>query len=287
MLLNYVTRAERRPSCAELSILVPKQTEEVMEQVYTQLTDRARHLCQQSDDRVTHQSRTNGSSLQHQQLPPPWRRLCIALAGPPGSGKSTVAAEVVKRLNQDCPETPFAAVIPMDGFHLSRATLDKMPNAAEAHARRGVFWTFDAMGIVDLVTALHRSRYDPSAIHKAPGFDHAAKDPVADVVEIGQDIRLVILEGNWLLYDEEPWSRITELVDDTWFVDVDPDLALIRVARRHLDSGIERNWKKAVVRARSNDMKNGELVRTKLVAPAMRVQSVEESGEKEGGNRTA
>ena len=257
-----------------------------MEQVYARLTDRARQLCQQGDDCKTHESRINGSSLQHQP-PPSWRRICIALAGPPGSGKSTVAAEVVRRLNQKSPEHPFATVIPMDGFHLSRATLDKMPNAIEAHARRGVFWTFDAKGVVDLVTALHRSRYDASAIHRAPGFDHAAKDPVPDAIVIGEDIRLVILEGNWLLYDKEPWSRISELVDDTWFVDVDPDLALIRVARRHLESGIERDWRSAMARARNNDMKNGELVRTKLVAPAMRVQSVEESGEKEGGNSTA
>ena len=266
---------------AELSMLVLQQTEKVMEQTYTQLTDRARQLYQQSCDSNTNHSYTNRSPLQHQPPLPPWRRICIALAGPPGSGKSSVAAEVVRRLNEESPESSYAAVIPMDGFHLSRATLDKMPNAAEAHARRGVFWTFDAQGVVDLVTALHQSRHDPSTIHNAPGFDHAAKDPVPDAIAIAEDVRLVILEGNWLLYDEEPWSRISELIDDTWFIDVDPDMALLRVAKRHMNSGIERDWRSAVARARSNDMVNGELIRRKLVPPAVKVQSVEEGDKRE------
>lgn len=58
-------------------------------------------------------------------------RTLIALAGPPGSGKSTIAAEVVARLNsQSClvsteepSSAPFAVMLPMDGFYTSRSSL--------------------------------------------------------------------------------------------------------------------------------------------------------------------
>lgn len=155
-----------------------------------------------------------------------------------------------------------------------------MPNSEEAVARRGVHWTFDAQGVLELVSALHRTRGDRSVIHLAPSFDHAIKDPTAEAIKISPEVDLVIIEGNWLLFDEAPWSSIAKLVDDTWFVDVDEKLALERVAKRHLESGIEKSWEQAVHRARTNDMVNGDLVRTKLVPPNVRVQSINDGTRK-------
>ncbi|OQU96201.1 hypothetical protein CLAIMM_02314 [Cladophialophora immunda] len=232
-----------------------------MESVYAILTDRARTL---------YRTRIN------QAVDRP-SRILIALAGPPGSGKSTVATSVVKRLNADSLDRPYAAVLPMDGFHYTRATLDMMENSAEAHARRGVVWTFHAEGVLDLVKALNETRSELDQVHWAPSFDHALKDPVPNTIKIDSNIRLLVLEGNWLLYNEQPWATISELVDDTWFIDVDDDLALQRVAMRHLQCGIESTWVDAVHRATTNDLVNGQLVRNKLVAPAVRVMSVDEA----------
>ncbi|KAH0522977.1 hypothetical protein TsFJ059_008038 [Trichoderma semiorbis] len=205
-------------------------------------------------------------------------RVIVALAGPPGSGKSTIAAEVVSRLNT-LGSLPIAAVLPMDGFHLSRATLDTMPNRAEAYARRGAPWTFDAAGVVRLVEELSESRF--GARKKAiiaPSFDHAIKDPVQGGITLGQEIQFVLLEGNYLLLDEEPWNKIRELVDETWFVDVDPALATERIAKRHIQSGIELNWSGALSRARNNDLLNGDEIRDKLLAPDIKIESID--GEK-------
>ncbi|KAK9365572.1 putative uridine kinase [Lipomyces kononenkoae] len=232
-----------------------------MESVYSYLTYRAKtirdQLCQ--DD-------------------PTPTRVLIAVAGPPGSGKSTIAKEVVTRLNAK-PSKPVAVNVPMDGFHLTQATLNTFPNREEAFARRGAPWTFDADGVVNLVTSLYKTSKDRSIVHKAPGFDHITKDPVKDAITITSDIEYIILEGNWLLLDEAPWSTMSNMVHDTWFVDVQPELALKRVAYRHIKSGIESNWNDAVLRAQSNDLPNGTLVRTKLVKPGIVVQSVEESVE--------
>lgn len=59
------------------------------------------------------------------------------MAGPPGAGKTTIASEVVQRLNKLWPQkassmdsqvnpADVAAVLPMDGFHLYRSQLDSM-----------------------------------------------------------------------------------------------------------------------------------------------------------------
>lgn len=229
-----------------------------MDNVYDQLTARART--------IEHQNSLSGDTTSH--------RTVIILAGPPGSGKSKIAAEVVRRLNQSSKDGQ-AIVLPMDGFHLTRATLQSMPNSEEAFKRRGVHWTYNADGVFELIKSLHETRSDRSVIHLAPCFDHALKDPVADEIKITPDVGIVIVEGNWLLYDEIPWSNIHQVVDDTWFVDVDRDLALMRVAKRHVESGIESSWEEAVRRASNNDMVNGDLVRAKLITPAVRVQSSE------------
>lgn len=61
----------------------------------------------------------------------------MGLAGPPGAGKSTLASEVVQRVNNLWPQKAssfdsqvepmdVALVLPMDGFHLYRSELDAM-----------------------------------------------------------------------------------------------------------------------------------------------------------------
>ncbi|TLD39140.1 P-loop containing nucleoside triphosphate hydrolase protein [Venturia nashicola] len=228
-----------------------------MENVYTSLVARALEV----HDMARYEN------VQH--------RAIIAFAGPPGSGKSTISEEVVQRLNKRAAR-PFAIVLSMDGFHLPRKTLDEMPNREEAYERRGIAWTFDAPRAVSLVERLHDSKHDRTVVISAPNFDHAEKDPVEDAIVIPGDISLVIMEGLWLLYDQEPWNRIPSLVDDTWFVDVDAEIARHRVAKRHIQAGIESNWEGAVRRASGNDLANGEEVRRRLTTPGIVVHSVNE-----------
>jgi pantothenate kinase len=204
----------------------------------------------------------------------PAKRVVIALAGPPGSGKSTAAQRVVDLLNQN-QEEPWAQLLPMDGFHYSQQTLDEFPNRIEAYARRGADWTFDAAALLAFIRHLREFDANSTEVLYAPGFDHALKDPTLDAIAIGPQISLVIMEGSWLLLDQEPWKEISSLVDDTWFIDVDPKLARSRIAHRHVQAGIEPDMVHALARADTNDVINGTKIRSLLVPPRFKIQSIE------------
>lgn len=209
------------------------------------------------------------------------KRVIIALSGPPGSGKSTIANAVVTYLNAQTAK-PFAVTVPMDGFHYPKAYLSSLPNREEAYARRGAHWTFDAVGVLQLVKTLHISKTDvQKETFYAPQFDHAVGDPTENGICVSPNISIIILEGNYLSCDITPWSEIVNYVDDTWFVDVDTEIAKQRVARRHLASGIESTQEDAVRRAENNDLPNGLDIRTHLIKPAVVVQSVDGSKSQE------
>ncbi|GAW15574.1 hypothetical protein ANO14919_049880 [Xylariales sp. No.14919] len=235
-----------------------------MDAIYQELADRVVGLCKTKSAR---------SSL---QLPTTQRRVLIGLAGPPGSGKSTVAVEVARRIEQAHSRLKVA-VVSLDGFHLTLAVLNARPDAKVALARRGAPWTFDGVAAVQLVQRLKETFGAQSVI--VPTFDHAAKDPVPKGLVVEKDTQVCIIEGNYVLSDEGAWSAIADMVDDRWLLQVDPTLARKRVATRHLQSGIEPTMELALARTDYNDMPNGRYVMERSVGRYDRlVTSLEEHG---------
>eukprot|EP00958_Prasinococcus_capsulatus_P016941 scaffold1900_cov389-Prasinococcus_capsulatus_cf.AAC.17 len=255
-----------------------------MEDVYEVLVER---LCEHVANVQEVASSDDG---EHDQAWP----LTIGICGAPGSGKSTIAAEVCSRLNARL-GWEAALVVPMDGFHYYRRELDRMEDPAAAHRRwvdrmakrceellrvraaapdggcagtavvlvmlvvphrRGAPWTFNARAFVDRVASLRRAGEGVF-----PAFEHERKDPEEDAIEVRREHRVVLLEGNYLLLDEPVWEelRTRALVDEFWYVQVDLQEAMRRVRRRLVRENGE-SEASAQERVETNDALNARLV---------------------------
>ncbi|KAL2269120.1 hypothetical protein VTJ83DRAFT_3966 [Remersonia thermophila] len=218
------------------------------------------------------------------------RRFLIAIAGIPGSGKTTLSQRLTAALNArhaasgpDAaanPARPLAIFVPMDGFHLTRAQLDRMPDPVLAHARRGAEWTFDGAGFSRLVERLAAPAQGAFPAVSAPSFDHALKDPKDDDIVVEEWHRIVVLEGNYLLLSTPPWSSCIPHYSHKVFVRCPPPTARVRLAARHLAAGIVDTPEEADRRAVENDLPNGDevlrLLREQDVDDV--VESVEDGG---------
>ncbi|MCK0089259.1 nucleoside/nucleotide kinase family protein [Rhodococcus sp. HNM0563] len=162
---------------------------------------------------------------------PAHRRTVVGLCGPPGSGKSRAAGLLVGALTRAGIETGLA---PMDGFHLSNAQLD----ARGARGRKGAPDTFDVAGFRELLQRV-RVRRDETVY--APGFSRRLDDPVAAVHAIERSARVVVTEGNYLLFDAGGWQEIRPLLDLVIYLDVPAETLTPRLVRRHRVGGRARS----------------------------------------------
>lgn len=178
-------------------------------------------------------------------------RMLIAIVGAPGAGKSTLAGELARRLNlQRCP----ALIVPMDGFHLDNAVLD----ARGLRNRKGAPETFDADGFLHLV---RRMKENVEVV--APVFDRARDLSVAGAVVIPANCPVVIVEGNYLMFDEMPWANLADLWDLSVRVEVPLPQLRARLIQRWLSLNHSRTA--ATRRAEGNDIPNAERVMTRAL----------------------
>ncbi len=179
----------------------------------------------------------------------------VAISGIPGSGKSTLCEPLRASLLG-------AVVLPMDGYHLRKSQLD-----AGSLRRRGARHTFANAELRADLMQLRQTRRGTF-----PAFDHAEQDPRADAIQVTPATPLVIVEGLYLLMRD--W-QLEKLFDLRIFIDCKLEIAMERVAMRHLACGLEPTAEKAWERAMSNDrlnaldiLEDGCRERADLVIPA-------------------
>ncbi|MFE9808310.1 nucleoside/nucleotide kinase family protein [Streptomyces sp. NPDC005227] len=179
----------------------------------------------------------------------PGRRALLGIAGGPGSGKSTLAERLVRRL--DATGAFGVAHVPMDGFHLADAELDRLGR----RDRKGAPDTFDAAGYAAL---LRRLREDEDALVYAPGFERVLEQPLAGAVPVPRSARLIVTEGNYLLLRDRAWARAREQLDEVWFCELEDAERVRRLVARHEEFGKDHDT--AVAWVLGPDQRNAELI---------------------------
>ena len=152
-------------------------------------------------------------------------RKILGIVGPPGCGKSTLAAALLDLLGGE------AVAVPMDGYHLANVELARLGRAG----RKGAEDTFDSAGYVSLLRRLKNQQ--ANEIVYAPEFRREIEEPIANAIPVFPETQLVITEGNYLLLDHGHWAGVSDLLDEIWYVDIDHSVRRERLVKRHMHFG--------------------------------------------------
>lgn len=191
-------------------------------------------------------------------------RVVLALAGAPAAGKSTMAAALHRRLRD---QKVASEVVQLDGFLLDTAVLD----ARGLRQRKGAPETVDAQGFLHLVR-----RLKAGGEVVAPVFDRSRDVAIAGAQVVPADCAVVICEGNYLLFDEDPWRELGPLWDLTARLDVPLPELRARLIQRWLDHGLSRAA--ATRRAESNDVANARRILDKELSAQLLLAMRPENG---------
>ncbi|MFZ1681886.1 MAG: nucleoside/nucleotide kinase family protein, partial [Rhizobiaceae bacterium] len=177
------------------------------------------------------------------------------IAGAPGSGKSTVAADLEGRLNATVPG--LAALLPMDGFHFDDTLLDRLGR----RDRKGAPDTFDVAGL--RVTLERLARNDEPEI-VVPVFDRTLEIARAGARAIDRSVAIIVVEGNYLLLDAEPWRSLHGLFDMTVMLETPEEDLRRRLVERW--SGLGLSPREIARKVEENDLPNGRKVGSGSIA---------------------
>ena len=198
------------------------------------------------------------------------RRFIVGIAGPPASGKSTLAAALCDALNGGATAAAaapgeagdVAALAALDGFHYD----DRVLNARGHRPRKGAPFTFDVEGYAAMLDRLADPAREAVAI---PVFDRDLELSRAAAAVVEPHHRVVITEGNYLLLDDDRWRRVRDRLDFSVFLDVPAE----ELRRRLMDRWLGHGYPPAEAKEKTeaNDLVNARLVASTSAEPDLRL----------------
>ena len=195
------------------------------------------------------------------------KRLLVMLAAPPGAGKSTLAS-FLEKLSRERADLSGIQAIGMDGFHRRQEVLQsrfvlrggKRVSMVEI---KGAPVTFDLEKLTESLKEVASG-----AVCGWPVYDRMLHNPVEDAVTV--DGGLVLLEGNYLLLDEDGWRDLSAFADLTVSVRAEEDMLRSRLIDRRMKTGVERE--RAVRFVDFSDMPNVRLCLEKTLPADVRLR---------------
>lgn len=177
------------------------------------------------------------------------KRRLVAIVGAPGGGKSTLSEALADALNRREPGS--ASILPMDGFHLD----DDVLRARGRLERKGAPDTFDVGGLIHMHRRLAANDEAEIAV---PLFDRTHEVSRAGARIIPKSVKIILVEGNYLLLQDAPWNGLAAFYNLTVQIDVPEPVLRARLVERWREHKLPDEIARR--RIEENDLPNARLV---------------------------
>lgn len=163
------------------------------------------------------------------------RRIVIFLAAPPAAGKSTLAL-LFEHLSQQGKEWERVQALGMDGFHHYQHYILNHQVVVEGKcvSMKQVKGCPESFDYARLERYVRRLKQELSLYW--PHYNRRKHDVEDDQLLV--DAPIVLLEGNYLLLDEEPWRRLHTYCDASIFIEAAQEEVKGRLVRRKVAGGM-------------------------------------------------
>ncbi len=163
------------------------------------------------------------------------KRILAAVAGPPGVGKTAFTTQLVAVINAESGRE-LAVQVQQDGWHypnsyLASHTLRRGNQEILLSQIKGAPETFDT---ATAYACLEKIRRGEQAGY--PVYSRVLHDPIPDAGTVESHHQVVVVEGNYLFLQKDPWRQFLRLFDVRIFLAA-PRAALIESLRQRFLRG--------------------------------------------------
>ncbi len=160
------------------------------------------------------------------------RRIVIGFAGPSGSGKS-VMVEILKEISSQI-TLPFKIeTLGIDAYSYTNEFLvNHYDDNKTFKDYKGRFDTYDVYKLINDLKSFKEGKGIT-----LPIYSRKIHNPIENAITIKAENVVLLVEGLWLLHEENKWNEVGEILDFSYFVSIDKEKAGGGTIKRHILGG--------------------------------------------------